>query len=93
MIITVNYEDGTKETFNNSSTFTVKQSMLADIEIKVTVYIYKEAEETPEPIPTPDSNIIANCTEAGKDENGNNVCKVCASGYVLENNQCVKSND
>ena len=92
-IITVNYEDGTKETFNNSSTFTVKQSMLADIEIKVTVYIYKEAEETPEPIPTPDSNIIANCTEAGKDENGNNVCKVCASGYVLENNQCVKSND
>ena len=29
----------------------------------------------------------------GKDENGKNVCKVCASGYVLENNQCVKSND
>ena len=28
-----------------------------------------------------------------KDENGNNVCKVCADGYILENNQCVKPSE
>ena len=53
----------------------------------------KTAEVTAEPTPTPNTNIIPNCTEAGKDDEGNNVCKVCASGYTLENNQCVKNPD
>ncbi len=91
MSITVTEKDGSIEKFSNSSTFTVKESLIPEIKIEVTFFKYQAPEaETPEPTPTPDTNIIPNCNEAGKDENGNNVCKVCADGYILENNQCVK---
>ena len=94
MVIKVTNKDGSVETFSNSSTFTVKESLISEVQIEVTIYNYKvEVEETPEPTPTPNTNIIPNCTEAGKDDEGNNVCKVCASGYTLENNQCVKTPD
>ena len=60
--------------------------------IPIEVIVQDGPSPEPTPTPTPDTNIIPNCTEAGKDDNGNNVCKVCADGYTLENNQCVKAN-
>lgn len=92
MTITIQFEDGTSETYANSSTFTLKSSQLPNVNIKVILYIQKEAEpeETPDPEqPSGGSNIIANCKEAGVDENGHNVCKVCADGFILVNNACV----
>lgn len=91
--IIISHEDGSYETYNNSSTFMIKTSQLPNVKIKVTLYIQKETE--PEETPNPDTpstggnNIIANCKEAGVDDQGNNVCKVCADGFDLVNNACV----
>jgi len=56
------------------------------------LYSYKAPDPTatPETPPVPESNQIPNCIEGGKDEAGNNVCKVCAEGYELTDGQCSK---
>ncbi|MBQ4343425.1 MAG: transglycosylase domain-containing protein [Erysipelotrichaceae bacterium] len=92
MVITVIKEDGSSETFNNSSTFSVKQSQLPEVKVSVTLYSYKAPDPTatPETPSVPESNQIPNCIEGGRNEAGNNVCKVCAEGYELTDGQCSK---
>ena len=82
------------ETTTTATTTKVAEEIKETIKEETPEYNTVEVvEETPEPTPTPNTNIIPNCTEAGKDDEGNNVCKVCASGYTLENNQCIKTSD
>ena len=91
MIITVNKEDGSFETFNNSSTFTIKQSQADSIKITVTLYTYKipddeNTSEPEQPSTNPGSNIIENCMQAE-----GSVCKVCKDGYqVTSDGKCAK---
>lgn len=87
MVITITKTDGTTETYNNSSTFTVKQSEVPNVKISVTLYTYKApVVETPPPTTaTPESNIIENCIQAE-----GTACKVCAEGYELSDGKCVK---